>query len=777
MSGAAIGRVALVVAAICVATAPSTLWGANDKTMNWCGWRVSNTSTADASRDLTTFRNWFATDNPYGNSDGYWWNEGNMTTATSGAWVNPRTLGKQILVQWNQGGCGYVNTVITNVCDLRLGISQSYKSVLRIDEGGCISNVNIQVGSVVDSLTGKNARLHINGGDVFVGNDNIANYGQKGLNISYAKTGEGGVFMTGGRLVVDKAFTIGANAGGVGCFALTNGTVESAVTVKVGPTATSNSGSARIIQAGGTFKANKGIIINTGGSYVMDGGTLEITSTGNDYLSVATTDGYKGVFALTNGTLVTWKYALAGSVVYKPVSTSDGRIIVAGGEWMAHNNISARNGGTVELTGGAVDTRMLQVICGGTIRMSGGYVKGGISFYNQGRPSDTSNELNVTNTFYLTGGTLVTTNVNMAIDGNGETIPDKGWLNGRSPARFVQTGGVHTNSNFWAGSGHSRYEISGGKYWVNRTWLGGLMPFYFRIQGTPTVSSLGWASNGAAANPDNCLIEHVIDERGLAPITFRSANYRQAHGHQRLRPLGGVQLVTTNFFPLFRFNRGTTVANRTLRSNGGTAGGKVCWGTWPDASLWTLDPFDTVLPASRDAETVSGLGSAGSTWGSQDGTYYDVGCTLNAAAEKGALTKAGAELTFEAVPMGYVKWPNRAKGKATSAQVSMKISAPEGGTLADALAKVCDGLEEAGYEDVAADAQADWNVTFTVPGERIPERNPNAALIFDFTETHVPAAGLTVDMTASDLVTVTNALVSGVSCKYDHIPGFMVIFR
>ena len=570
-----------VIASLCVAMVPSPLWAAYDATMNWCGWRVSNTSTADADRDLTTFRNWFANDNPYGDT-GYWWNEKNMTSAT-GSWVNPRTLGNQVLVQWNQGGCGYVNTVITNVCEIRFGIGQTYKSVLRIDEGGCISNVNIEVGAFKTavgntSLTGKNARLHINGGELFIGNSNKDNVGLYGLNIGHNVQGGGGVFMTGGRLVVDKAFTIGANAGGVGSFALTNGTVESAVAVQVGPAAASNSGSARIIQAGGTFKANKGIIINTGGSYVMDGGTLEITSTGNDYLSVATTDSYKGVFALTNGTLVTRKYALAGPVIYKPVPTSDGKIIVAGGEWTARDNIIIRNGATLDVTGGSVDAKLLQVTCGGTIRMSGGYVKGGISFYNQGRPSDTSNELNVTNTFYLTGGTLVTTNVNLAIDGNGKTIPDKGWLNGRSPARFVQTGGVHTNSNFWAGSGHSRYEISGGKYWVNRTWLGGLMPFYFRIQGTPTVSSLGWASNGAAANPDNCLIEHVIDERGLAPITFRSANYRQAHGHQRLRPLGGVQLVTTNFFPLFRFNRGTTVANRTLRSNGGTAGGKVCWG-------------------------------------------------------------------------------------------------------------------------------------------------------------------------------------------------------
>ena len=767
------GKAAILAAAICVAAAMPS-WAAYDATMNWCGWRVSNTSTADADRDLTTFRNWFANDNPYGTT-GYWWNEGNMTTATSGAWVNPRTLGKQILVQWNQGGCGYVNTVITNICEIRLGIAQTYKSVLRIDEGGCISNVNIQVGSVVSSLTGKNARLHINGGDVFVGNDNIAAAGQKGLNISYAKTGEGGVFMTGGRLAVNKGFTIGAEAGGVGYFALTNGTVESAVSVQVGPAATSNSGSARIIQAGGTFKANKGIMINTGGSYVMDGGTLETTSSGNDYLSVATTDSYKGAFALTNGTLVTRKYAIAGPVIYKPVPTSDGKIIVAGGEWTARDNIIIRNGATLDVTGGSVDANLLQITCGGTVRMSGGDVKCGISFYNQGRPSDTSNELNVTNTFYLTGGTLVTTNVNLAMDGNWNTISGKGWLNGRSPARFVQTGGVHTNSNFWAGSGHSRYEISGGKYWVNRTWLGGSMPFYFRIQGTPTVSSLGWASNGDAANPDNCLIEHVIDERGLAPITFRSANYRQAHGHQRLRPLGGVQLVTTSFFPLFRFNRGTTVANRTLRSNGGTAGGKVCWGSWPDASLWTLDLFDTVLPESRDAETVSGLASADS-WGAQDGTYYDVGCTLNAAAEKGTLAKGGSAVEFEATPMGYLVWPNTSTNKVTGVKVAMKVSAPEGGTLEGALAKVCAGLEGAGYSNVASNASADWNVSFSVPLERVPVHNAAAKLLFDFTETPVPAGGLTVGDMA--LPTVTNALVSGVSCKYEGSwAGFMLIVK
>ena len=256
---------------------------ANDKTMNWCGWRLSDTSLADADRDLTTFRNWFATGNPHGNSDGYWWNTQAQPSAKSTTWVNPHTLGKQILVQWNQGGCGYVNSVITNVCEIRLGIAQSYKSVLRVDEGGCISNVNIQVGSLVASLTGKNARLHINGGNVFVGNSNYGSNGLMGLNIGCANNvGDGGVFMTGGRLVINTGlFRIGWNSsgsGGNGYFALTNGTVESAVTVNVGRTDSDTSKEARIIQAGGTFKAQAGVTLNNKGSYMMDGGTLETSS-------------------------------------------------------------------------------------------------------------------------------------------------------------------------------------------------------------------------------------------------------------------------------------------------------------------------------------------------------------------------------------------------------------------------------------------------------------------------------------------------------------------
>ncbi|MBR3777821.1 MAG: hypothetical protein IKL02_09550 [Kiritimatiellae bacterium] len=684
-------------------------YAANDKTMNWCGWRTSNTSTAAADRDLTTFRNWFATDNPYGNGDGYWWNVKNMTS-TTGSWVNPDTYGARLLAQWNQGGCAYVDTVVTNVCEIRFGAFNSYNPVLRIDEGGCISNVNIQVGGFQprDTLdtAGKGARLHINGGELVVGNINIGTDGLTGLNIGQGTSGEGGVYMTGGHLETKAP---------------------------------------------------------------LSGYSNEV---GNRYIRIATKNGGKGCFALTNGTVNTKDIVYAGPLLYNTTPASDARIIMAGGEWTAHRYFVLRNGGSFEMTGGRFDATVMQVYAGATARISGGEMTGAISFYNNSDPTDKSNVLNITNTVVLSGGTLNLTNI--------VTATGKGWLNAKSPARFVQTGGVHTNVNFWGGSGHSRYEISGGTLYTTGTWIGGNMPFFFRIQGDCEVSGKAWACNDIASNPGNCLIEHVIDGGVVSPMEFRASLRRQAHGHQRLRPLGGVQVVSTNFFPLFRFNRGTTANNRTLKSYDSSAlsyGGTPIWGSWPDSTLWTRDPFNTVLPASRDVKTVSSFHDSSTNWGTQDGTYYDTGCTLNTAAEKGALTKAGAELTFEAVPMGYVKWPNRAKGKATSAQVSMKISAPEGGTLADALAKVCDGLEEAGYEDVAADAQADWNVTFTVPGERIPERNPNAALIFDFTETHVPAGGLTVAMTASDLVTVTNALVSGVSCKYDGLPGFMVIFK
>ena len=661
-------------------------------------------------RDLDTFRNWFATDNPHGNDAGYWWNEGNMTSARTGSWVNPNTLGTKLLVQWNQGGCAYVDSVITNVCEMRFGAFNSYNPVLRIDEGGCISNVNIQVGGFQprDTLdtAGKGARLHINGGELVVGNTNIGADGLTGLNIGQGTSGEGGVYMTGGYLETKAP---------------------------------------------------------------LSGYSNEV---GNRYIRIATKNGGKGCFALTNGTVNTKDIVYAGPLLYNTTPASDARIIMAGGEWTAHRYFVLRNGGSFEMTGGKFDATVMQVYAGATARISGGEMTGAISFYNNSDPTDKSNVLNITNTVVLSGGTLNLTNI--------VTATGKGWLNAKSPARFVQTGGVHTNVSLYVGSGHSRYEISGGEFWTTSAWFGGLMPFYFRIQGTPYVSSRGWVCNNIAANPGNSLIEHVIDERGLAPIEFRSALRRIAHGHQRIRPLGGVQVVSTNFFPLFRFNRGTSVNNRTLRGDAMTDsndGDATCWGSWPDSTLWTRDAFGTVLPASRDVKTVSGLGNNSATYGTEDGTYYDTGCTLNEAANKGTLSKIGGASTFDATPMGYLKWPNASTNGIKGAKMAMKVSAPEGGTLETALAKVCEGLEEAGYGSVASDASAEWNVSFTVPPERIPARNANAALLFDFTETRVPAGGLTVDMTAADLVTVTNALVSGVSCKYGGLPGFMVIVK
>ena len=677
-----------------------TAFAANDKAMNWCGWRTSDTSTAAADRDLTTFRNWFATDNPY-NTAGYWWHEKNMTSTTTGSWVNPNTLGTKILAQWNQGGCAYVNTAVTNVCEIRFGAFNSYNPVLRIDEGGSISNVNIQVGGFLTNdptpydTGGKSARLHINGGALVIGNSNVGgDAGIKGLNIGHGPSGEGGVFMTGGYLETKSGYNIniGFNSGGNGYFALTNGTVKTQDAIYAGP-------------------------------------QLYTTS---------------------------------------PAGAS--AITIAGGEWTAKSIIALRTGTTFEMTGGKLDVKELKVICGAKAEMSGGEMTGAITFYNLNNPSDTTDRYNITNTFVLSGGTLNLTNI--------VTETGKGWFNAKTPARFIQTGGIHTNGSFYVGSGHSGYEISGGTFWTTSAWLGGSMPFYFRIQGTPYVSSRGWVCNSVASNPGNSLIEHVFDERGLAPIEFRGASRRTAHGHQRLRPLGGVQVVSTNFFPLFRFNRGTAVNNRTLKSytSGDVEwGGTSIWGSWPDATLWTRDAFDTVLPASRDVKTVSELGTT-DTYGTENGTYYDTGCTLNEAANKGTLVKYGGALEFDAVPMGYLKWPNASTNGIKGAKMAMKVSAPEGGTLETALAKVCEGLEEAGFGNVASDASAEWNVSFTVPTERIPARNANAALLFDFTETRVPAGGLTVAMTASDLVTVTNALVSGVSCKYDGLPGLTVSF-
>ena len=75
MGGATFVRAALVAAAVAT-NAPLPARAANDKAMNWCGWRTNTTFTtasphvAKNLRDLDTFRNWFATDNPHGNDAG-----------------------------------------------------------------------------------------------------------------------------------------------------------------------------------------------------------------------------------------------------------------------------------------------------------------------------------------------------------------------------------------------------------------------------------------------------------------------------------------------------------------------------------------------------------------------------------------------------------------------------------------------------------------------------------------------------------------------------------
>ena len=666
-----------------------------DKTMNWCGWRVK-ASSADADRDLETWRNWFDKGNVLNTVNGYWWNEKNAVSQGLGSWVNPSTHGKNLLVQVNQGGRFFVDSCVTNVAEIRLGIAQTYPSVLRINDGGAISIVNIMVGGFLTrgnaSVEGRNARLHINGGDVTIGRNVVGDDSYAGLNIAYAKANakaDGGVYMTGGNLVVDRGFEIASrNVGNTGSFALTNGNVHSKVKVRAGVFTTAS---------------------DTGGA----------------------------------------------------------RLSMAGGRWKADADIYLRRNTTFEIAGGELDAPVLDVIRGATVKMSGGKVTGGISFFwSEGSAS-------LTNTFILSGGTLCVTNVKV----NGQS--HGGWFASSDNARFIQTGGVHTNTHLWGGSnGRSRYEISGGEFYTTKTWLGGLFPFFFRIQGKPKVSTRFWASNSDASNPTNCLIEHVIAEGALAPIEIRGQERNYAHGHQRIRPLGGVQVVATNFFPLFRFNRGMEASNRVLKrkTNGPYDGYFPMWGTWPDPTLWTLDPFNTTLPAWRDVKTVSAA-EAVDVNQSDAGTYYDTGVTLNETACKGALSRQGESVEFDAAAMGYLMWPKASTNRVKGAKIALRIAAPEGGVLADTLGKVCEGLAEAGFVDIASDVSADYNVTFTVPTEKIPHRKPDGRLIFDFTETPVPAGGLTRDYPMQNLPTVTNALVSGVSCRYNGGPGFLVIVQ
>lgn len=601
---------------------------------------------------------WNGTDNASDTASGRWWNANKNGT---GAWGIPSASDDNAYVGNGElcivpSGCTVSGSDVKNIFINTAGAT-SDGSTLRVVEGATLTGVAISVCGI-GNWVGTEGNLHIDGGNLTLGNASAG----RGLLIGCTKT-EGGIgraWMTGGSLSVSQSFHIGyfgissAGTSSRGVFALTNGTITSAVDVYIG-----NITSRWDVAEGGTF-------IQAGGSMsVASDRTIHVFGTGSSY-------------DMSGGTLL-------------------------------DANIQVAYGGTLRFSGNA--------------EYSGKPLLGGY-MYELAIPG-------FTNVLEIAGGSVTIKGIEAATGLGGRN-------NAKIPCRVVQTGGDLTVQGLMGfGNANFLFEISGGTMTVTNNSDGSGSarmvtcdkPYYFRIKGTPTVS-VGECANwdGTFYNyQTNSIVEHVIDNRGLAPIIQRSSSYWWLPGHQRLRPDGGVQLLSTNIFELTR----TTGCANNVR--------KDYLSSMPDADLWMEKAI------SDDA-----------------GKAY--GCELNESAAI-SLGTANGQVSFSARPFGYIDLGPVRTNNLKRLDVALTVEAPTGKTLEETLAKVAEGLINAGYSDVATDASAARNVRFSIPAGWVPDCNPATRLLFDFTETPMPVGGLLAGPGESSYPTVTNALVSSVAVE------------
>ena len=466
----------------------------------------------------------------------------------------------------------------------------------------------------------------------------------------------------------------------------------------------------------------------------MTGGSLSVSQSfhiGYFGVSSATTSS-RGVFALTNGTVTSEIDVYLGNITSRWDVAEGGTFIQAGGSMSVASGKTIHvfgTGSSYDMSGGTLLDANIQVAYGGTLRFSGNAEYSGKPLlggydYEKAIPG-------FTNVLEIAGGSVTVKGIEPAI-GMG------GGNNAKIPCRVVQTGGDLTVLGLMGfGNANFLFEISGGTLTVTNNPDGSGSarlvtcdkPYYFRIKGTPTVSVGECANwNGTYYGyQTNSIVEHVIDRRGLAPIIQRSGSYWWLPGHQRLRPDGGVQLLSTNIFELTR----TTGCANNVR--------KDYLSSMPDADLWMEKSI------SDDA-----------------GKAY--GCELNESAAI-ALGTANGQVSFSARPFGYVDLGPVRTNNLKRLDVALTVEAPEGKTLEETLAKVAAGLSDAGYLNVTTDASAVRNVRFSIPAEWVQDRNPATRLLFDFTETPMPAGGLLAEPGESSYPTVTNALVSSIAVE------------
>lgn len=306
----------------------------------------------------------------------------------------------------------------------------------------------------------------------------------------------------------------------------------------------------------------------------------------------------------------------------------------------------------------------------------------------------------------VSGGLFAVTNEN--VNGSGTIL-----MQTAGRATFRQTGGtVRTYGVRFAGTGaeNPRYEISGGTFQAigaiqNLATTVGLTSdstaahngTFSIVGGSPTVRVQRVGNyNKTDGQPQ---LEYVICTNGVAPIVLEETSvsvYNHVNGYFTIRPQGGVQVLHGDTVTLL--DGSARGAKLTCKDVG--AGGTI----FPAAELW------------RPPEETSNLAT--------------VEVALNAAAEvaDGATLGTGRS-------RGWLRLPKVRHGITQSIVVKLAL-VPQGETTLDELVA---GFAAAGYE-AGTIAEDGYNVSLSIPAERLADRSAAERLVFDFCEYPTPEA-------------------------------------
>lgn len=737
---------------------------------------------------------WFDVGNAANTAYGTWWKDGTGT-----AWGAAPANGEGVIVKLNNGGTCVLPNDVSGL-DGRLfvdaGANGTTESWLVIDEGAVISGLGICVSGPSSWYPG-DGHLVVNGGNLTLGGG-PANL-TYGLQVGYSgKSGAlGTAEINGGNITIVKGgFYVGTKDVSRGEIRVNGGTVESQVGFQVGVSGTVKYENRGLFeQRGGEVTITKSAVTDTSGGVMnLLGGNFAVSNN----FSVLNGGICRVGKAMVSDEETSGTLTVAGSqTVY-----NDGLMEVDGGrfELLATGGLYAYDGGQMKVQDGSVLVRGgVRVYNGGVLEVNGGaFTSGTIRTSSaaaqssaQGRIAFTGGEIAITGDLLVEQGGLVQvvipldeTNPGALKFGNAGTGTNTieilaGGSITRSGAsgisyegtesafqHLVVTGGAFTNkASLTLGNAHTLIEVSdGGTFYVEPVnGYGNMTPgenkaYYFRIRGRAVANCGCWGvpsskvTTTAFKGVENIIVEHVIEAGETSPLiarggagdsTLSAGNY--IPGNQRIRPAGGVQVVSTNQFALFYSPKSAT---HTLNSEVYTSA--------PDATLWTSGEL---------------------------ASYY-WGCTLNAEAKIALARESKAahvyeSETFAARPMGYCELPKMGKDKLNGVSVALTVAAPEGGTLEGALASVKSGLESAGYTNVETNGVTGLT-TFGVPLERIAEKSVDQKLLLDFTETPMPATGMMAHKVAANYAypTVTNALFTAVAVTYDKpVEGLMLIVK